>query len=178
MPCGCQEARWWVEKGGPCQALSGSVLRLYPSPSLRGSVSLARTPTGRGFPTVGKLSTLTQRTDEQMAVSKSRANDDPTHHTEVQSAEPQALHQARRCGARTRSGRPCQSPSGSRPTAVPDAWLCTRRTSLSIKPVLPCPCDAGRRLAGAHRQRASQESLTGASELTRKDGRGRCRHPA
>ena len=37
--------------------------------------------------------------------------DDPMHHTEVHSAEPQALHQARRCGARTRSGRPCRSPA-------------------------------------------------------------------
>jgi hypothetical protein len=37
--------------------------------------------------------------------------DDPTHHTEVQSAEPQDLREARRCGARTRSGRPCRSPA-------------------------------------------------------------------
>jgi glucans biosynthesis protein len=38
--------------------------------------------------------------------------DDPMHQcTEVQSAEPHALHQARRCGAKTRSGRPCRSPA-------------------------------------------------------------------
>ena len=37
--------------------------------------------------------------------------DDPMHHTEVGSAEPQPLHQARRCGAKTRSGRPCRSPA-------------------------------------------------------------------
>ena len=41
-----------------------------------------------------------------------KMTDDPMHQcTEVQSAEPQALHQARRCGARTRSGRPCRSPA-------------------------------------------------------------------
>ena len=36
---------------------------------------------------------------------------DPMHQcTEVQSAEPQPLHKARRCGARTRSGRPIDAP--------------------------------------------------------------------
>lgn len=33
--------------------------------------------------------------------------DDPIH----RSAEPQSLREARRCGARTRSGRPCRSPA-------------------------------------------------------------------
>ncbi|MFO1097822.1 MAG: HGGxSTG domain-containing protein [Xanthobacteraceae bacterium] len=33
--------------------------------------------------------------------------DDPKH----PSAEPHSLHQARRCGARTRSGQPCRSPA-------------------------------------------------------------------
>jgi hypothetical protein len=38
--------------------------------------------------------------------------DDPTHRrTEVHSAQPQHLHEARRCGARTRSGQPCRSPA-------------------------------------------------------------------
>jgi hypothetical protein len=37
--------------------------------------------------------------------------DDPMHHTEVHSAEPHTLHNARRCGAKTRSGRPCRSPA-------------------------------------------------------------------
>jgi hypothetical protein len=37
--------------------------------------------------------------------------DDPMHHTEVRSAEPHTLHNARRCGAKTRSGRPCRSPA-------------------------------------------------------------------
>jgi glucans biosynthesis protein len=33
--------------------------------------------------------------------------DDPIH----RGAEPESLHQARRCGARTRTGRPCRSPA-------------------------------------------------------------------
>ena len=38
--------------------------------------------------------------------------DDPMRQcTGVHSAEPQHLHQARRCGARTRSGQPCRSPA-------------------------------------------------------------------
>jgi hypothetical protein len=38
--------------------------------------------------------------------------DDPTYQrTGVQNAEPQHLREARRCGARTRSGKPCRSPA-------------------------------------------------------------------
>jgi glucans biosynthesis protein len=38
--------------------------------------------------------------------------DDPMNQcTGVHSAEPQTLQHARRCGARTRSGRPCRSPA-------------------------------------------------------------------
>lgn len=38
--------------------------------------------------------------------------DDPIQQcTEVHSAEPQHLREARRCGARTRSGQPCRSPA-------------------------------------------------------------------
>lgn len=38
--------------------------------------------------------------------------DDPIQQcTEVHSAEPQHLHQARRCGAKTRTGQPCRSPA-------------------------------------------------------------------
>ena len=45
-------------------------------------------------------------------------------------AEPHMLHHARRCGARTRSGRPCRSPAVHGRPRCPDAWVRSRRWGL------------------------------------------------